>query len=368
MSFTDADRRYMAQALLLAAKGAGYTSPNPMVGAVVVKCDLIVGQGYHHQVGGAHAEVEALNDAGPRARGATLYVTLEPCHHQGRTPPCTAAIIAAGIKRVVMATRDPNPQVTGGGGEFLKSQGVTVETGLLEKEAHQLNEAFFKAVTTGLPWVIAKAACSLDGKIATYTGDSHWITGPKARALVHRFRHQVDAILVGIATVLTDDPQLTTRLPRRRGRDPIRVILDSNLRIPLTAQVLTIRSLAPTWVACTRAAAPDKIVAVQQTGAEVLVVPGDGPQVNLPALLKLLGQRQVQSLLVEGGAEVHGAFFDQGLVDKFHFFYAPKFIGGRGAFSVLAGQGVASIADAWPAKNLTIRRIGPDLLISGYVG
>ncbi|MFP3867126.1 MAG: bifunctional diaminohydroxyphosphoribosylaminopyrimidine deaminase/5-amino-6-(5-phosphoribosylamino)uracil reductase RibD [Desulfobacteraceae bacterium] len=367
MSFTAADSRYMGLALRLAAKGAGYTSPNPMVGAVVVKEGQIVGQGYHRRVGGPHAEVEALRAAGSQARGATLYVTLEPCHHQGRTPPCTAAIMAADIRRVVIATLDPNPQVPGGGADFLKSQGLTVDTGLLETEARQLNEAYLKAVTTGLPWVIAKAACSLDGKIATYTGDSHWITGEKARAHVHRLRHRVDAILVGAGTVLADDPQLTTRLPRRRGRDPIRVILDSRLRIPLTARVFTIRSLAPTWVACTLAASSEKIVEVQKTGAEVLIVPGDGPQVDLSGLLKILGQRQVQSLLVEGGAEVHGAFFDQGLVDKFHFFYAPIFIGGRGAFSVLGGQGVPRIADAPPAKGLNIRRIGPDLLISGYL-
>ena len=367
MFFSAADRRYMALALRLAAKGAGYTSPNPMVGAVVVNEGQIVGQGYHRRVGAAHAEVEALQAAGPQARGATLYVTLEPCHHQGRTPPCTAAILGAGVTRVVMATPDPNPRVTGGGAEFLQSQGLTVESGLLETEARQLNEAYFKAVTSGRPWVIAKAACSLDGKIATYTGDSHWITGDQARAQVHRLRHQVDAILVGIGTVQADNPQLTTRLPRRKGLDPIRVILDSTLKIRINVQVLTQKSIAPTWIACTPAAPPEKIRAVQETGAEVLVVPGEGPRVDLPNLLKILGQRQIQSVLVEGGAEVHGAFFDQGLVDKFYFFYAPKFIGGRHAVGVLGGQGAAHIRDARPAHDLSIRRLGPDLLISGYL-
>lgn len=365
MSFTDADRRFMALALRLAVKGAGYTSPNPMVGAVVVQEGRIVGRGYHRRVGSAHAEVEALQDAGPQARGATLYVTLEPCHHHGRTPPCTAAVLAAGIGRVVIATRDPNPRVTGGGAEFLRTQGLRVEVGLLEQEARRLNEAFFKAVTTGLPLVIAKAACSLDGKIATRTGDARWITGEKARALGHRLRHQVDAILVGLGTVRADDPRLTTRLPR--GKDAIRVILDSRLRLPLEAQVLTQKSSAPTWVACTPAAPPENIRALEERGAEVLIVPGEGDRVDLPGLLQILGQRQVQSLLVEGGAEVHGAFFDQGLVDKFYFFYAPKIIGGRRASGVLGGQGAARVQDALLARDLTIRRLGSDLLISGYL-
>lgn len=365
--FTAADRRFMSLALKLAQRGAGYTSPNPMVGAVVVRDGEIVGRGYHRRYGGPHAEVEALLQAGVRARGATLYVTLEPCNHHGKTPPCTAAILAAGISRVVIANEDPNPHVTGGGAAFLRQQGLQVETGLLAEAGRRLNEAFFKAMTTGTPWVIAKAAASLDGKIATHTNDSHWITGALARAWVHRLRHRVDAILVGIGTVLADDPQLTTRLPRGPGQDPIRIILDSRLRLPLSAQVLHLTSPAPTWIACTAAAPPDKLRALQAQGAQCLVLPSQGGRVDLAALLRVLGEQRLHSLLVEGGAEVHGAFFEAGLVDKFHLFLAPKFIGGRQAPGILGGQGISRLTAAPQARNLTIQRLGADILISGYL-
>ncbi len=275
----------MALALKLAAKGIGYTSPNPMVGAVVVKDGHIVGQGYHHRYGQPHAEVEALRQAGPQARGATLYVTLEPCNHHGKTPPCTAAVLAAGICRVVIANSDPNPRVTGGGAAFLRDKGLIVDCGLLAEAGRKLNETFFKAITTGRPFVIAKAAASLDGKIATRTNDSHWITGAKARIWVHRLRHQVDAILVGVGTVVADDPQLTTRLPGGKGKDPIRIILDSHLRLPLTAQVLTQKSTAPTWIVCTNAAPPEKMAAIQSLGAEIILTPARDNRVDLSALL-----------------------------------------------------------------------------------
>ncbi|MGQ9919961.1 MAG: bifunctional diaminohydroxyphosphoribosylaminopyrimidine deaminase/5-amino-6-(5-phosphoribosylamino)uracil reductase RibD [Desulfobacca sp.] len=366
-SWSPADRSFMARALRLAKKGAGFTSPNPMVGAVVVRDGRIVGQGYHRRYGGPHAEVEALSQAGAAARGATLYVTLEPCNHHGKTPPCTQAVLAAGIARVVIANADPNPRVTGGGAAFLRQQGLQVEMGLLAEAARRLNEPFFKASTTGRPWVIAKAAASLDGKIATHTNDSHWITGPAARLWVHRLRHQVDAILVGVGTVVADDPQLTTRLPRGRGKDPVRVILDSRLRLPLTAQVLQLHSTAPTWIACTEAAPPDKREALAALGAECLLLPSRQGRVDLEALLSLLGQRRLQSLLVEGGAEVHGAFFEAGLIDKFYLFLAPKLIGGRQAPGVFGGQGITRLAEAPSLRELTIRRLGPDLLISGYL-
>ena len=366
-SWTAADRAFMALALKLAQKGAGYTSPNPMVGAVVVRDGRIVGKGYHRRYGGPHAEVEALRQAGELARGATLYVTLEPCNHHGQTPPCTQAVLAAGIARVVIANADPNPRVTGGGADYLRRQGLQVEMGLMAEAGRKLNEAFFKAITTGRPWVIAKAAASLDGKIATHTNDSHWITGPAARTWVHRLRHRVDAILVGVGTVLADDPQLTTRLPRGRGKDPIRIILDSQLRLPLTAQVLHLHSAAPTWIACTEAAPPDKRAALAALGVACLILPERNGRVDLQALLDLLGQRRVQSLLVEGGAEVHGAFFEAGLIDKLHFFLAPKLIGGRQAPGIFGGQGIACLADAPPLQDLTIRRFGPDILISGYL-
>jgi diaminohydroxyphosphoribosylaminopyrimidine deaminase/5-amino-6-(5-phosphoribosylamino)uracil reductase len=377
---------YMKLALRLAAKGAGWVSPNPMVGAVVVKDGQIVGRGYHRRAGAPHAEVEALRAAGEAARGSDLYVTLEPCNHQGRTPPCTRAILHAGVRRVILAARDPNPRVAGHGAAYLASQGVQVEEGPLAAEARRLNEAWFKWVETGLPFVIAKAACSLDGKIATAGGESQWLTGEKARAYGQRLRHECDAILVGIDTVLADDPQLTARLAARKtqnpkpktqnpGRDPIRVVLDSTLRIPLTARLLHLDSPAPTWVACTEAAPKEKFKALKDLGAEVLVLPAAGGSESVPGggrvalkpLLELLGRRQVQSLLVEGGAEVLGAFFEAGLVDKFYFFYAPRFLGGQEAPGVLGGKGAARLKDASQARDLMIRLIGGDLLIFGYL-
>jgi len=357
----------MKMALKLAARGAGWVSPNPMVGAVVVKGGQVVGRGWHRRAGLPHAEVEALNDAGDAARGAELYVTLEPCNHHGKTPPCTQAILAAGVRRVVLAARDPNPRVTGGGADFLASQGVEVAAGLLAEEARRLNEAWFHFVETGRPWVMAKAACSLDGKIAAAGGESQWLTGPAARSLGRRLRHQADAILVGIGTVLADDPQLTTRLPRGRGKDPIRVVLDSRLRLPLTARLLHLNSEAPTWVATTSQAPPEKVRALEGAGAKVLVVPASAGRVSLPALLAELAARQVQSLLVEGGAETLGGFFDERLINQFYFFFAPKILGGHQAPGAVAGRGVIRLKDAHLAQDIKIRRVGPDLLVSGHL-
>ena len=427
MSFTKADERFMKTALRLAARGVGWVSPNPMVGAVLVRDGEVVGRGCHRRYGEAHAEVEALDRARGKARGAALYVTLEPCHHHGLTPPCTEAVLAAGIERLVIATLDPNPKVTGGGAEYLRGKGLRVESGLLETQARRLNEAWFKWVETGFPFVIAKAACSLDGRTATTTGESQWITGEASRAYGHRLRHAADAILVGIGTVLADDPQLTTRLPvrgskkvvgdgdqgsrtpapspepppptpyggstgfqpvlksveqpppailtengkrktenRPKAKDPIRIVLDSRLRLPLTARVLHLKSPAPTWIATTKAAPPDKIQAVHNLGAEVLILPDESGRVALRSLLNLLGERRVQSLLVEGGPEVLGSFFDQRLVHKFYFFYAPKILGGREAYPAVAGKGVARLNEAFQAKDMTFRRLGTDILVTGY--
>jgi len=407
------DQDFMRLALKLAARGAGWVSPNPLVGAVVVRDGEIVGRGWHRRYGGPHAEVEALGRAGAAARGATLYVTLEPCNHHGQTPPCTRAVLAAGIRRVVAASTDPNPRVTGGGADFLQRHGVQVDLGLLEADNRRLNAAWFRWTETGLPLVIAKAACSLDGRIATRTGQSQWLTGEAARAYGHRLRHECDAILVGLGTVLADDPQLTTRLEKKGGgkgqgaqppalsptpplptpevggpgfqpvqgqveqpppavqlsqkpgKDPIRIVLDSRLRIPLEARLLHLDSPAPTWVAATAAAPGEKIKAVQRLGHEVLVLPEEDGRVALKPLLELLGRRRVQSLLVEGGAAVLGSFFDQRLVNRFFFFFAPKILGGRDAYPAIAGLGVDRLAEAHIAANLTIRRLGPDVLISG---
>ncbi|MEJ2671274.1 MAG: bifunctional diaminohydroxyphosphoribosylaminopyrimidine deaminase/5-amino-6-(5-phosphoribosylamino)uracil reductase RibD [Deltaproteobacteria bacterium] len=357
----------MKLALRLAVKGAGWVSPNPMVGAVVVKDGQIVGRGYHRRAGLPHAEIEALQAAGAAARGADLYVTLEPCNHQGRTPPCTQAILTAGVRRVIIACLDPNPQVTGGGSEFLAAQGVDIIVGVLEAEARQVNEAWFHWVETGRPWVLAKAACSLDGKIATATGESQWLTGEAARVYGHRLRHRLDAILVGIGTVLADNPQLTVRLPRGRSRDPIRIVLDSRLRLPLDSRLVRLDSPAPTWVATTGQAPPETARALEDRGVQVMVLPAEAGRVSLPALLQLLGERQVQSLLVEGGAETLGAFFDQRLVQQFNFFYAPKILGGVKAPAMVGGQGITHLGEAHIARNLTFRRLGVDLLVSGYL-
>ena len=367
MPFSQADRRFMKMALKLAAKGSGLVSPNPMVGAVMVRDGEVVGQGWHRRYGEPHAEVMALKAAGDLARGATLYVTLEPCNHHGQTPPCTKAILAAGVARVVAASSDPNRKVNGGGAAFLKAQGLQVEMGLLAATARRLNEAWFTWLETDRPFVIAKAACSLDGKIATRTGDSQWLTGEAARAFGHRLRHACDAILVGVGTVLADDPQLTARLPRRRAEDPIRLVLDSRLRIPLTAHLLHLNSPAPTLIATTSAAPPKKIQDLEALGATVLVMSEENGRVDLESLMAELGCRQVQSLLVEGGAEVLGTFFDRNLVDKFYFFYAPKFLGSQEAIGVLGGVGVDRLAQAHMARDLSLRRLGPDLLVSGYI-
>lgn len=412
------DEQYMKLALRLAARGAGWVSPNPMVGAVVVRQGEIVGRGWHRHYGGAHAEVEALQAAGERARGATLYVTLEPCNHQGLTPPCTQAVLAAGVSRVVIAMADPNPRVTGGGAAFLADKGVAVTLGVLEEEARRLNEAWIKWVTTGIPFVIAKAACSLDGRIATVTGESQWLTGVVARTFGHRLRHECDAVLVGVGTVLADDPQLTVRLGRGRttegaqrskspapapssttpegleiacilptpasapdmslaigrqqmasrrpgAKDPLRIVLDSTLRIPLSARLLHLDSPAPTLIATTPQAPAERVEALRQAGAEVLILPEERGRVALRPLLERLGKRKVTSVLVEGGAETLGSFFDARLVDRFYFFYAPKILGGKEGYPMIAGQGVRHLAEAHLARDLTVRRLGPDILITG---
>jgi len=360
------DRRYMKIALELAARARGRTSPNPMVGAVVVKDDHIVGQGYHIRAGTPHAEVLALEEAGSNARGATLYVTLEPCCHYGRTGPCSEAVIAAGVAKVVVAMRDPNPLVSGGGIRRLREAGVEVVEGIMEEEARELNEVFIKYITTGRPFVVAKAAMSLDGKIATRSGKSKWITGPEARGCGHRLRDWYDAILVGLGTVRADNPSLTTRLPDGGGRDPARVILDSQARTPLNAAVLTQQSEAHTIIATTAGAPPDRLEALQEAGAEILIV-NEGPRVDLVELVKILGRREITSLLIEGGAEVHGSALAAKIVDKVFWFIAPKIIGGREAPGPVGGQGVDDLSEAAELDRVKVSRLGPDLCIEGYL-
>ncbi|QGP92998.1 Riboflavin biosynthesis protein RibD [Neomoorella glycerini] len=361
------DVEYMRRALKLARQGLGRTSPNPAVGAVIVRDGRVVGEGYHQQAGTPHAEVHALQAAGEAARGATLYVTLEPCCHYGRTPPCTEAIITAGIRRVVAAMADPNPKVAGGGFQALRRAGIEVETGLLEDEARRLNEAFIKYITTGLPWVTLKMALTMDGKIATRTGASRWITGPAARQKAHELRDTHDAILVGIGTVLADDPELTTRLPGGKGRDAVRVILDSHLRLPLTARVLNLASPAPTLVATTAAAPGEARQQLAARGIEVIVLPAEDGRVAWQPLLAELARRQLTSILVEGGARVNATALAAGVVDKVVAFIAPKIFGGINAPGPVGGPGVASPDEAWQLARIRVEPCGEDIMLSGYL-
>lgn len=357
----------MRRALELAARARGRTSPNPMVGAVVVRQGQVVGEGYHQRAGTPHAEVHALREAGELARGATLYVSLEPCNHHGRTPPCTEALIAAGVAEVRMAMLDPNPIVNGGGRARLEAAGVRTVVGECEAEARELNEVFLTYITAGRPFVIAKFGASLDGKIATRTGESRWITGEVARQRAHEVRDTVDAILVGATTVVVDNPLLTTRLPGRDVRHPLRVVLDSRGRAPLEAHVFDPNLPGKTLLATTAAFPAERRPALEGRGVEVLSLPSDEHgRVDLGALVRALGQRQVTSLLVEGGGTVLEACFRARLVDKVLAFLSPVIIGGREAPSAVSGEGIARLADAPHLERVRVEWVGEDLLVSGY--
>jgi diaminohydroxyphosphoribosylaminopyrimidine deaminase/5-amino-6-(5-phosphoribosylamino)uracil reductase len=362
------DEQFMQEALALAAQARGRTSPNPMVGSVVVKDGRVVGRGYHAKAGAPHGEVVALEDAGTQAKGATLYSTLEPCCHLNkRTPPCTKAIIAAGIRRVVAAMRDPNPLVSGNGLEELRQAGIEVKLPVLETEAAALNEVFITYITTKRPFVLLKVAASLDGKIATVTGESRWITNERSRLLVHQLRDQVDGVMVGINTVLRDDPLLTTRLPGGGGRDPIRIIVDTRLRMPCEARVLTASTTACTLIATTPEAPREKRLQLEAAGAQVLIIEGEGPGVPLRPLMEQLGSMQVTSILLEGGGELHSSALRAGIVDKVWYFLAPKLIGGRAAPPAIGGEGFARLEEAVTLERMQVRQLGDDLLIEGYV-
>ncbi len=362
----DTDTYYMQMALDLAARARGRTSPNPMVGSVIVKDGEIIGKGFHARAGSAHAEVVALMDAGEQARGATVYVTLEPCCHQGRTGPCTEALRKAGVKRVVVSMTDPNPLVAGKGLAVLRETGIEVTSGILQQEAADLNEVFLKYITTKRPFVVLKAATSLDGKIATAGGESKWITGETAREQGHRLRDIYDAILVGVNTILSDDPSLTARLPEGRGKDPVRIIVDSTARTPTAARVLLQESAAYTIIATTEAAPVERRASLMAAGAEVMVVPGQGPRVDLVKLVDLLGERQISSVLIEGGGKVNGSALAAGIVDKIAWFIAPKIIGGDAAPGPVRGPGAQSLQDATRLYDVSLRHLGEDILLTGY--
>jgi diaminohydroxyphosphoribosylaminopyrimidine deaminase/5-amino-6-(5-phosphoribosylamino)uracil reductase len=366
MNIHSLDEKYMHMALKLAAKALGRTSPNPMVGAVVVKKGKVVSSGYHQKAGEPHAEAIALRKAGTAARGATLYVTLEPCSHTNkRTPPCSPLVVQSGVKRVVVAMIDPNPHVSGGGIKALRKAGIEVLTGVLEADAKKLNEAFIKQVTTGMPFVTLKIAQTLDGRIATATGESKWITGEEARKEGHRLRDSHDAILVGINTVLKDDPSLTTRIPH--GRDPLRVIVDSKLRISCNAKVLTQRSEAKTCIATLDSMPKDRLGALLDAGAEILIAKGKDGQVDLKDLMRMLGSFGVTSVLIEGGSTVNASALKAGIVDKVVMFAAPLLMAGTDSLCSIGGKSPARLSKAIRLHRVTSQWVGQDLMIEGYI-
>ncbi len=364
------DLKWMNRALAVASRARGRTAPNPPVGAVLVRDGVVVGEGWTERPGQRHAEIMALDQAGSRARGATLYVTLEPCAHFGRTPPCTDALVDAGIARAVISVRDPYPQVDGRGIAHLSRNGIRVDLGLRARESVQLNAGFFKRIRTGLPEVTAKFAMSLDGKIATHTGHARWVTGPEARHEAHRLRDTHDAILVGLGTVLADDPQLTTRLSEAEAgiggpSHPLRVVVDSRARTPLTSAMLRPDLPGSTLVVTTDQAPFRAARALQSAGAEVLVLPARDGRVDLRVLLQELGRRGINSVLVEGGGALLGSLFSAGLLDRVVAFIAPVIVGGDGAPAPIGGDGVDTMDEARRLGNVEVRRFGQDLAIAG---
>lgn len=354
------DAQAMKLALRLARRGEGQTSPNPMVGAVVTWRGEVVGTGWHRAAGTPHAETIALDEAGPRARGATLYVTLEPCVHHARTPPCVDCLLTAGVARVVVATVDPDPRVSGRGISALEAAGVDAEVGMLETEARSLNAAYFVHRLLGRPFVTYKAAVSLDGRIAASDGSSRWITGPEARRDVHRLRARSDAICVGIGTMLADDPSLTVRGVRRH-RPPRRIVVDSAARTPPGARILS--GEAPTMVVTTQAAPEARVRDLESAGAEVIRVGSRGGMVSVPDMLERLAGRGVVSMLLEGGATLAGAFAESGLIDRYVWYVAPKLIGGPHSTPALQGWAAPTIEQAWGLHFESVRRIGQDVRI-----
>ena len=352
---------YMRMAIRLAKKAEGQTSPNPIVGAVVVKGGKIVGKGYHKKAGMPHAEIEALRQAGSRAKGATLYVTLEPCDHFGRTPPCTDAIVRSGIKEVVIAMRDPNPANNGRGTKKLRHHGIRTTVGIVEEQAREMNRPYIKWITTRMPYVTVKVAQSLDGKIAARTGDSRWISSGESRRYVHGLRGKSDAVMVGLNTVLKDDPLLTNR--SGAGKRPVRVVVDSALKTPLNAKLVKTSRHVPLIIATTPRSSEKKKAALTDKGAEVITVRSKNGRVDLRAVLRLLGQRGFTHIMAEGGGELVAGLTESRLADRFLFFIAPKLVGGRAAPTSVEGAGISKIEDALVMSSVTIKRFGSDILV-----
>lgn len=360
----DNDRTYMKRALELAELGGGYVNPNPQVGAVIVKRGEVIGEGYHEKFGGPHAEARALEEAGESAEGATLYVTLEPCVHYGKTPPCTERIIESGLARVEVAIEDPNPKVSGKGIERLRGEGIEVSLGLMEDEARETNEIYLHYVKTGRPFVLLKLAMTLDGKIATRTGDARWISSESSRELVHELRARYSAVGVGANTVISDNPRLNVR--DADGPDGARIVFDSGGKAPTNSRIFTLSSSAPTILATGENVSETHLKGYKGAGAEVWQIEADQDKLNLESLLERMGKHGYDSLLVEGGGEIAWSFLDRNLVDKIRFFYSPKIIGGNEAVPSVGGKGKARIKDGLAIERLTIERFGEDVSLVGY--
>ncbi len=365
---SERDEQFMAEAIELARRATGRTHPNPLVGCVIVRGDEIVGRGYHARAGEAHAEIAALEDAAGNAEGCELFVNHEPCCHFGRTPPCTDAILESGITRVVVGTIDPDPRVSGRGIEILRNAGVDVDCGVLETESRRLNAPFFKCIADGIPWVAAKWAMSLDGKIATHSGDSRWITDELSRARVHRLRDEHDAIMVGKQTLLADDPRLTCR--REGGRDPVRFVVDARLEAPVTSRVFNhASSKALTVVFASSGADSERRQALEDRGVEVVDIGTDERGwLDARQMMTAIYDRGLLSVLVEGGGQLLGTFFDEGIVDYAYAFVAPRLIGGQKAPTPLAGRGIRSMEECLDLRDPKIEQLDSDLLIHGGVG
>jgi diaminohydroxyphosphoribosylaminopyrimidine deaminase/5-amino-6-(5-phosphoribosylamino)uracil reductase len=368
----EADRQYMDRAIELAWQGRGWTSPNPMVGAVVVKGGQVVGEGFHPQAGKPHAEIYALDAAGAEAEGATLYVTLEPCAHHGRTPPCVERLLSSGVSRVVVAVMDPNPLVAGKGIQRLKEAGIEVEVGVSAHEATRLNERFFKYIKTKRPFVAIKTGMSLDGKIATASGESQWITNEDSRMHVQTLRATYDAIMVGVNTVVQDNPRLTCRIPG--GRQPLKIIIDSMARTPLNANIFAkqgTQHLRSNTIICVCSRAPeDRVRALREVGAEIMVCADSGfnvdTHIDLAKLMPMLGKREITSVLLEGGGTLNSAALDAGIVDKIYAYVAPKIIGGVGAPTMVEGSGVVLLEEAVQLYRMTCHHLQGDILLEAY--
>ena len=359
------EEKFMKMAIELAKKGIGKVNPNPLVGAVIVKDSKIIGKGYHKRYGGNHAEVEAINNAIDDVKGATIYVTLEPCFHYGKTPPCVDKLISSGISKVVIGSLDPNPLVAGKSIEKLKSLGIEVKVGVLEEECLKLNEVFMKYIKTKLPYVVLKAGVSLDGKIATRNGESKWITGEISRKKVSELRNQLSGIMVGINTVLADDPSLTCKI--HGGRNPVRIILDSSLRIPLDSQILKTAYKYETIIVTTSNIDLDKKTLVEELKSKVIIIDSINNRVDLKKLMVKLGEMKIDSILLEGGGEVNYSALEAGIVDKIMLFIAPKIIGGKDAKTFVEGKGIDLLANHFNVSNLKNEVLGQDILLTGYI-